>query len=133
MPVLRTVTVGVAENLEPLKNRLCRKTMKAYFHNSRTKTLFIAPTNPNVTQRTDRQGATITTVSVYIEAHCFDGRNGSQMRNMSYPAKDSYTSRDSQEQAVSYFKRSNYPSGELITGVEYLDLYKRYESELKAM
>ena len=107
--------------------------MKAYFHNSRTKTLYIAPTNPNVAQRTDRQDNTITTVSVYIEAYCFDGKNGPQMRNMSYPAKDSYTNRDSREQAVSYFKRSNYPSGEPITGAEYLDLYKRYERELKAV
>lgn len=104
--------------------------MKEYYHDSRTKTLSVAPTNPTVSEKTDCRRNTIITVTASIEVYCFDGKNGPKMRNLSYAAKEQYTSRDSREQAVRYFKSSNHPKGEPITAREYFDLYQKYEDEL---
>ena len=77
-----------------------------------------------------RGNATIR-VSAFIEGICFDGKTGKEARNVSYPAKDSYTDKDSQDQASRYFKRNMYPRGEDITAAEYYRLRDLYENEPK--
>ena len=104
--------------------------MKEYYHDSLSKTLSVAPTNPNVTERTDSRGNTTITVTAFIGIHCFNGKNGPEIQNRSHAAKDFYTSHDTPERAVSFFKSSKYPRGEKISAKEYFDLYRKYEDEL---
>lgn len=100
--------------------------MDEYYHDRHTKTLSSAPTHPNVTEHKDGR----ITVSAYIKAHCFDGKEGPKVRVLSHAAKDFFDSRDSPEKAVSYFKSSRYPKGEQITETQYHDLLAQYKARL---
>ena len=105
--------------------------MVTYFHNPQKKTLYKAPSDPQVTEQKDRRGDTKTwKISALVEEFCFDGADGNMPRRDSYVARDFYDSRDSRDQAVSYFKQNNYPQGEAITMDGFHYLYEKYTAEL---
>jgi hypothetical protein len=105
--------------------------LKKYFHDPVHRTLYVAPAEPNVSEKKDRNGyITMTTVSARIQGSRFT-YTGLQ-EDASYTAKEFYESRDSRAQAIEFFKASNYPLGE-ISASDYSQLYTNYTSSDKTI
>jgi hypothetical protein len=106
-----------------------------YYHDKANRTVYALPDEPNVHHIKGKRGEpgiwkVWTTIEVTRADNYIDPRSGRRTHDLRYIPRDEYLEyRDTKEDAVSFFKSSNYPHYEKITAAEYVALVQEYEAE----